>query len=133
MALLAAPSQFAVLPSADAGRVVGRILTQETWVGLVLAIVLLLIERGRARRAAERGEGSVLSAEMLLLLGAVFCSVAAHFGVQPMMPAARGGQGPMSFGQLHLISTLLFGVKTLLVVALAWRAAASPVSRAPSS
>jgi hypothetical protein len=40
-----------------------------------------------------------------------------------LLPAARIGTGAFSFGQLHAISVLFFGVKALLVLALAWRAA----------
>jgi hypothetical protein len=52
------------------------------------------------------------------------------------MAAARAGQGALSFGQLHAVSAGLYGVKVLLVAALAWRGAAAPagtVSPAPSS
>ena len=57
-----------------------------------------------------------------LVLGTVFCTVAGYFGIQPMLPAARAGQGMLTFGQLHLASTLFFAVKIVLLVALAWRA-----------
>ena len=123
VALIATPAPFATLSPADAGRVVGRVFVQEAWASLALALWLLATERRRARAAAEVGAGSVLSTEMLLLLGAVFCTVAGHFGLQPLMTAARSGAGALSFGQLHAISVLFFGVKTLLVLALAWRAA----------
>jgi hypothetical protein len=123
VALIATPAPFATLPASDAGRVVGRIFGQEAWASLTLAFGLIAAERRRARDAAEAGAGSVLSTEMLLLFGVVFCTVAGHFGLQPLMPAARSGGGPLSFGQLHAISMLFFGVKTLLVLALAWRAA----------
>ena len=125
VALIATPAPFATLAPHDAGRVAGRILAQEAWLSLVLAVALLAAERRRARDAAEAGQGSVLSAEMLLLLGAVACTVAGYFGVQPLLPAARAGGGAFSFGQLHLISTLCYGIKTVLVLALAWRRAAA--------
>ena len=128
VALIATPAPFAVLTSAEAGRVVGHIFVREAWLSLVLAVLLLAIERQRARRAAEAGQGSVLSTEMLLLLGAVFCTVAGYFGVQPLLPAARAGQGPLSFGQLHAVSLAFFAAKILLVLVLAWRAAAPGVS-----
>jgi hypothetical protein len=51
--------------------------------------------------------------------------------VQALMPAARVGQGALSFGQLHLVSTVFYGIKTLAVLLLAWRAAG--LSRPPSS
>jgi hypothetical protein len=123
IALIATPAPFAALAPADAGRVVGRIFVQEAWTSLVLAFLLLLIERRRAGDAAEAGKGSVLSTEMLLLLGTVFCTVAGHFGVQPLIPAARTGAAPLTFGQLHAISVAFFGIKTVLVLMLAWRAA----------
>ena len=121
VALVATPAPFAVLAVAEAGRVVARILAQEAWTSLVLALALLAVERRRAQDAAQAGTGSVLSVEMLLLFGAIACTVAGYFGVQPLLPAARAGQGSLSFGQLHLISTVCYGVKTLLVLALAWR------------
>jgi hypothetical protein len=41
-----------------------------------------------------------------------------------MMAGARAGAGPLTFGQLHAVSATFYGVKALLVLALAWRAAA---------
>ena len=81
IALIATPAPFQLLERADAGRVVGRIFVQEAWLSLVLAVALLAIERGRARAAAEAGRGSVLSTEVLLVLGTVFCTVAGYFGI----------------------------------------------------
>ena len=37
VALVAAPAAFAVLPGAEAGRVVARIFVQEAWISLALA------------------------------------------------------------------------------------------------
>lgn len=134
IAAIAAPAAFAVLERPDAGRVVGRIFVQEAWLSLALAVLLLAMERVRARAVADAGQGSVLSTEMLLVLGTVFCTVAGYFALQPLMPAARAGQGPLSFGQLHLISTVFYGAKLLLVGGLAWRSAQlGAVSPAPSS
>jgi hypothetical protein len=74
-------------------------------------------------RQRRSGDGSVLSTEILLLLGTVFCTVAGYFALQPLMAAARAGQGALSFGQLHIISVGFFGAKLLCILALAWRAA----------
>jgi len=123
IALIAAPAGFAALAAADAGRVAGRMFAQEAYLGLALAIVLFLLERRRARLAAEAGRGSVFNANMVLLLGALFCTVAGYFALQPMMATARAGQGPWSFGALHGASAAFFGLKALLVLALAWRLA----------
>jgi len=57
-----------------------------------------------------------------------------YFALQPMMPAARAGQGPLSFGQLHALSSAFYAVKVLLLLALAWRVAKpAGVNRPPSS
>ena len=123
VAALATPAAFALLPQADAGRVAGRMLAQEAYTSLALGVLLLVLERLAARRAAAAGQGSQFSTGMVLALGAVFCTVAGYFALQPMMAAARAGQGPLSFGQLHAVSAAFYGVKLLLVLALAWRAA----------
>jgi hypothetical protein len=133
IAAVAAPVAFAMLDRSSAGRVVGLIFQREAWASLVLAVVLVLIERPRARATAEAGSGSVLSTELLLLLGAMFCTVAGHFALLPLMDAARTGQGPLSFGQLHFISVGFFLVKLLCIAALAWRAAGSVAISRPAS
>jgi hypothetical protein len=121
LALIATPAPFATLAPAEAGKVVAPMFLREAWLSLVLAMLLLAIERGRARAMAEAGLGTVFSTDMLLVLGTVFCTVAGYFGIQPLLPAARAGQGPLSFGQLHGLSLGLFGFKMLLLTALAWR------------
>ncbi len=123
IALVATPPLFALLERADAGRVVSRIFALEAWMSLVLAVLLLSVERRRAMYLAVAGKTSVVSTEMLLLLGAAFCTVAGYFAIQTMLSAARVGQGALSFGQLHAMSTVFFGLKTILILVLAWRAA----------
>lgn len=115
IAALAAPAAFAVLPAADAGKVVGYIFAREGWFSLLLAVVLLL----GSGRASPPGRGAGA-----LLWGTVVCTLLGGFAVQAAMPAARAGQGMLSFGQLHLVSTVFYGLKTVLVLVLAWRAAA---------
>jgi len=121
--LIGAPAGFATSLPETAGRTAGRMFAQEAYLSLVLAVVLFLMLRQQARTAAEAGHGSVLNANMLLVLGALFCTVAGYFALQPMMAAARAGQGSLSFGALHGISAGLFGLKALLVAVLAWRLA----------
>jgi hypothetical protein len=121
---LAAPSAFAALAPAEAGRMLARVFEQEAWLSLGLAAGLFVVERRRARLLAASGAGSVLSAEVLLLLGVLFCTVAGYFALQPMLAAARAGQGAWSFGALHGVSSALFALKGLLVLVLAWRWAA---------
>ena len=130
VALLATPAPFALLSQADAGRVVGRMLAQEAYTSLALGVVLLVLERLQARRAAATGQGTQFSTGMVLALGALFCTVAGYFGLQSMMAAAKAGQGGLSFGQLHGISAAFYIAKTACVAALAWRASSI---RQPSS
>jgi hypothetical protein len=120
---IAAPVAFTVLPRDAAGLVAGRLFAVEAYAGLAVAVVLFLLLRRRARAAAEAGTGSVLGADMLLVLGALFCTVVGHFALQPMMAPARAGQGPLSFGALHAIASALYALKAVLVGALAWRLA----------
>ena len=53
----------------------------------------------------------------------MFCTVAGYFAIQPMMAAARAGQGVWSFAALHGASAGFFALKALLVCVLAWRLA----------
>ena len=119
--LNAAPSAFAVLSRADAGRYVGRLFALEAYASLGFAVVLYVLARRLSARAAAEGRGSIVSAEVLLVLGALFCTVAGYFALQPMLEAARVGQASFSFAALHGASMALFALKSLLVVALGWR------------
>lgn len=119
---VAAPSLFALLERSQAGLVAGRLFKVEAQLSLVLCIALGLLERRRAALRVEAGAGTCVSADLLLVLGALFCTVLGHFALQPMMEAARAGQGRWSFGALHGLSSALFLLKGLLVATLAWRA-----------
>lgn len=122
IALVVAPTLFARLERALAGQAAGDIFRLEARVSLVLAVVLLLIERANAGRRAEAGEGSRFSAELTLILGAIACTVVGAFVIQPMMQQARLGQIGLSFAALHVASTVFYALKSVLVLALAWRA-----------
>jgi len=117
IAFIATPAPFATLASVDAGRVVGRIFAQEATLSLALAVVMFLLVRAQSRSAA----GSVLGTDVLLVFGTLFCTVAGYFALQPMLQAARAGQGAYSFAALHAASMGFFALKALLVLVLAWR------------
>jgi len=119
VAAFAAPAAFAVLERADAGRFVGRLFAMEAAASLALAMLLILIER-----RLTRDEPKAITAEFLLAAGALFCTVAGYYALQPQMEAARAGQGSLSFGALHALSSGFFAFKGLLLIALAWRASA---------
>ena len=118
VAFVAAPSAFAVLERAQAGLFVARVFSLDANVSLASALLLMMMERRLRRDEA----GPAFTAEFLLPAGALFCTVAGYFALQPAMEAARAGQGSVSFLTLHAISLAFYGVKTLLVLLLAWRA-----------
>jgi hypothetical protein len=117
---IAAPSLFAVLPRADAGRVAGRLFLTDAYLGLAFGVVLLLASRQLAVAGAAHAR-SRFSAEVVLVLAALFCTVAGHFGLQPMLEAARVGEGRAPFAVLHGAAAAFFVVKVGAVAALAWR------------
>lgn len=119
---LATPAPFALLGPADAGRVVSRILANEAHASLVLGALVLLLERFATRQTTSAELGKQITPAMLLTLGALFCTVVGYFALQPLMAAAKAGQGPLSFTQLHALSAAFYLTKVALVVALAWRA-----------
>lgn len=133
VALIGTPAPFALLSRAEAGQVAGRMLGHEATLSLVLGVVLALIERHLARRRAEAGQGSQFSVGMALALGALFCTVLGYYALQPMMAEARAGLGRFGFGQLHAVSSAFYGLKVVLVAALAWRGAALSASTSSSS
>ncbi|RZL01379.1 MAG: DUF4149 domain-containing protein [Rubrivivax sp.] len=115
---MAAPSLFAVLDRSLAGLAAGRLFALEAYVSLLMAMVLFFFERQRTRQPGQ----SVMSTELLLIMGALFATVLGHFALSPMIVAAKAGlPGKLSFGTLHAMSSGLFLVKGLVVLALAWR------------
>ncbi len=121
--LIGAPAGFATGLPEMAGRAAGRMFMQEAYLSLALCVVMFLLLRRDARSVAEAGSGSVFSVDLMLVLGALFCTVAGYFAVQPMMVSARAGQASLSFAAMHGISAAFYALKTVLVVALAWRLA----------
>ena len=125
IAAIGAPASFAIAPRDVAGQVARQMFAREAYVGLGVALILLMAIRRRTRDDVEAGAGSVMSANMLLVLGALFCTVLGYFALQPMMAAAKAGQGALSFGALHGVSAVFFVLKGLLILALAWRLSAA--------
>ncbi len=120
-----------MLPQADAGRLAGRMLAQEAYSALLFGVLVLMLERFVARRGDAVAGSSPFTLGTALALGALFCTVAGYFALQPMMVAARAGQGALSFGQLHAVSAGFYVIKVLLVLALAWHS--TRFSPSPSS
>ena len=121
---LVMPAAFAALPAADAGRDgCRRVRRARRRLSLALAAVLLLSWRAARRAAAAAGgRGSLASAEVLLVFGALFCTVAGYFALQPMMAAGARGPGRAGRSARCMPPQLgFFALKSLLVLALAWR------------
>jgi Domain of unknown function (DUF4149) len=124
---LAAPSLFAVLERSQAGLGAGRIFTNEARISLAVAVLLFVIERRRVRDLAEAQAHSgqppsVMTGNLLLVLGALFLTVFGEFALHPLIEAAKAGQPTrLSFGALHGISASLFWLKAVLVISLSWR------------
>ena len=121
VAFIGTPAGFTLVPRDVAGKLAGFMLSREAYLSIAMSVVLFMVVRAEARAAARSKQGSVLSANVLLVMGALFCTVFGHFGIGSAMDAAREGKGALSFGALHGISVLFFGLKGLLVIALAWR------------
>ncbi|MEY4765463.1 MAG: hypothetical protein RI907_2136 [Pseudomonadota bacterium] len=120
---LAAPSLFAVLDKVQAGIGAGRIFTHEARLSAAFAIVLFVIERRRVRDLAEAGvTTTVMTGNLLLILGALFLTVFNEGMLHPAIEAAKAGQPTrLSFGALHGLSASLFWLKAVLVLSLGWR------------
>jgi hypothetical protein len=121
--LIATPAASGSLDKASFGAVARAIFAREAPASLVFGILILVIERRDALARHMATGASQFSVEMMLAVGALFCTVAGYYGLQPAMEQARSGAAmALSFMQLHAISLGLFGVKGLLVLALAWKA-----------
>ncbi len=123
IALIATPAASGSLDKASFGAVARAIFAREAPTSLVFGVLILVIERRDALARHMATGVSQFSVEMTLAIGALFCTVAGYYGLEPMMEQARSGAAaPLTFMQLHAISLAFFGVKGLLVLALAWRA-----------
>ena len=130
LGFIAAPVLFSALARADAGRVAARLFAIDAYIGLGCGTALLVFALQRSRTDAEHGS-SRFSTDMLLALAALFCTVAGHFGLQPMIESARAGAGGPPFAVLHGIASAFFVLKLVVVAVLAWRLAAA--SRKPAA
>jgi hypothetical protein len=119
VALLAAPNAFATLERAMAGRYVGRLFELDARFALAAGILLIVMER-RLHRDGDVG-GSAMNLGFLLPLLAIGFTAAGYYALEPMMEAARQGQGSWTFLQLHAVSMVFFGLRMIAVLVLAWR------------
>ena len=124
IALIATPAASNALDKASFGAVARAIFAREAPTSLVLGVLILVIERRDALARHLATGVTQFSTEMLLAAGALFCTVAGYYGLLPALEQARlGGPTQLTFLQLHALSLAFFGLKGLLVLALAWKAA----------
>jgi Domain of unknown function (DUF4149) len=111
--LIAAPAAFATLPERHlAGMVVGRLFQVETWLGVVVAILLLAVLAARKHLSK-----AVLS---IVLLTAVLPLIS-QLVVVPLMDQARAANDTAQFGRLHGVSAVLFLTACVSALALVWK------------
>jgi len=123
IALIATPAASTSLDKASFGAVARAIFAREAPTSLVLGVLILVIERRDALARHLATGVTQFSSEMLLAAGALFCTVAGYYGLLPALERARlGGLMQPGFLQLHALSLGFFGLKGLLVLALAWKA-----------
>ena len=123
IALIATPAASNSLDKASFGAVARAIFAREAPTSLIFGVLILVIERRDALARHMATGVTQFSTEMLLAAGALFCTVAGYYGLLPAMEQARlGGPTQLTFLQLHALSLAFFGLKGLLVLALAWRA-----------
>lgn len=110
---LAAPTLFAVLANRIvAGGVAAELFRRTTFLSIGLALVVCVLPA-----AASGGRRPLLKFAPLV---PALLLAAGEFGVKPMLEAARAASGPAgrAFVAWHATSAGLFGLATLLVVAL---------------
>ena len=123
IALIATPAASNSLDKASFGAVARAIFAREAPTSLIFGVLILVIERRDALARHMATGVTQFSTEMLLAAGALFCTVAGYYGLLPAMEQARlGGPTQLTFLQLHALSLAFFGLKGLLVLALAWKA-----------
>lgn len=112
---IVAPQLFVTLPERRwAGQMAARLFHIETWLGVVVAILLLALFAARKAFTASK------AIPWLILLTAV-TPLASELILAPMMDAARHANDMARFGMLHGVSALLFVTACVSALALVWK------------
>ena len=117
---LVAPTLFATLSDRVlAGTIAGAMFHAEAMLSLGCALALLVLLKFATPDWAPRRRRTMLA----LVAAMVLCTVASHYGLQPMMAELRAAAGPggvmesaakSRFGMLHGISSVIYLVQSLL-------------------
>lgn len=113
--VIVAPTLFATLPERRlAGQVAAQLFHIETWLGIVVAILLIGVLAARQVFATSK---SIL---WIIVLTAA-APLASELILGPMMDAARAANDMSRFGMLHGVSAVLFLTACLSALALVWQ------------
>ena len=115
---LVAPTLFATLERQLAGQIAGTMFHSMALLSLGCGVAMgVLLFFGAGDWTPKRRRGM-----LLIVVAMVMCTVVSHFGLQPMMAAAKAANDG-SFGKLHGISSGIYLVQSLLAGWLVWRQA----------
>jgi hypothetical protein len=121
--VIVAPTLFSTLPERRlAGQVAARLFHIETWLGVVVAILLIGVLA--ARRVFETSKATL----WIIVLTAA-APLASELILGPMMDAARAVNDMSRFGMLHGVSAVLFFTACLGALALVWQVNKAGISR----
>lgn len=112
---IVAPQLFATLPERRlAGQMAARLFHIETWLGVVIAILLIALFAARKVLVTSK-------AILWLILLTAAAPLASELILGPMMSAAREANDMARFGMLHGVSAVLFLIACLSALALMWK------------
>lgn len=119
---IAAPTVFGMLPSTQAGEVVGALLERQAWLAIACAVVVLVLARFAQDLDARRRRTL-----MIVVVAMLACALVIYLGLQPAMARMREAAGPAGvraspywtqFAAMHGVSQVLHLVESLLGVVL---------------
>ncbi|MEJ2767634.1 DUF4149 domain-containing protein [Mycetohabitans sp. B46] len=124
---LAAPTLFASLDRASAGMVAASLFHTQAVIGMGAGIVLL----GFAHAFVKRGDRAYRAARWVIIV-MLACVLVGYFALQPFMNALRVAAQQAEtdvghsayaarFGALHVASSVIYLVQSLLGLVLVWR------------
>ena len=113
---LVAPTLFLSLDRTLAGSIAGLMFHAEAMLSLGCGAAMGLLLFVGTRDWTPQRRRSVL----LIVVAMVMCTVVSHFGLQPMMAAAKAA-GDSRFGKLHGISSSIYLLQSLLAGWLVWK------------
>ncbi|WP_367185288.1 DUF4149 domain-containing protein [Rugamonas sp.] len=123
--MLVVPTLFRTLSDhVLVGTIAASLFDAQAWVGMACAVAMLALvgwggDPARVRRTL-----------LLIVLAMLACTVAFHFGLQPMMAQLRAAAGPAGvmesalrarFGLLHGVSMGIYLIQSLLAACLLFK------------